>query len=121
MIPLVILFLLVNVVCFLLNDSLVNNNIDPKVIIGSNALFFLIAVVSGYLRNESLKNPNPNVSVRSVMGSSVIKIFIIAIAAIIYLFTVEESRSIYAVIVSMLLYIPYAILETRGILKLNKK
>jgi hypothetical protein len=57
--------------------------------------------------------------VRSVMGSVVLKLFVLGTAAFIYLYNVGEAQSVNGIFLSMGLYILYTWLEVKMAMKLK--
>ncbi len=119
--PLVFIFVAVNALCVIFNNKLDEWKIDHLVLQGANLLLFLLMFASAYLHFKALYKPNPHAFMRSVMGATALKLFVIAGAAFIYLLVAGENRSVYAVLAGMLLYVIYTIVEMRGIVKLNKQ
>lgn len=117
----VIVFLAVNLVCLLTGSTLSAWKIDPRVLMAANLLLFIMAIVIINIMLKAMKNSNPNVFIRTVMGGTFIKLLILATAALIYIFVAGENRSVYGVVTSLLLYIIYTVVETKTILQLNKK
>jgi phosphate starvation-inducible membrane PsiE len=117
--PLVLLFVMVNSIAIVFKPFMVSHQIDIGVIIASNSLLFLIAVLSLNMQLKSVKNPNPHAMVRGVMGSVVLKLFVLGTAAFIYLYAAGESKSVNALFISMALYLLYTWLEVRLALRLN--
>ncbi|WP_439505907.1 hypothetical protein [Sediminibacterium sp.] len=117
--PLVILFIIVTIICFLFTTSLKNNGINPMVVFGANSLLFLICAYSLGMQIKSVNNKNPHAMVRGVMGSVVLKLFVLGAAAFIYLYNAGESKSVNALFVSMGLYILYTWLEVKIAMQLN--
>ena len=76
---------------------------------------------SAYLHIKAFYKPNPHAFLRSVLGATVLKLFVIAGAAFVYLLVAGEKKSIYAVLAGMVLYIVYTVVEMRGIVKMNKQ
>jgi hypothetical protein len=112
-IPLIVLFGLVNTICFLLKDALKLKGIDPMMVVGANTLLFLICTFSIRSQIKSANNTNPHAMVRGVMGSVVLKLFVLGTAAFIYLYNVGEAQSVNGIFVSMGLYIIYTCLEVK--------
>jgi len=112
-IPLIVLFGLVNTICFLLKDALKLKGIDPMMVVGANTLLFLICTFSIRSQIKSANNTNPHAMVRGVMGSVVLKLFVLGTAAFIYLYNVGEAQSVNGIFVSMGLYIIYTWLEVK--------
>ena len=62
---------------------------------------------------------NPHAMVRGVMGSTVLKLFVLGTAAFIYLYQAGETKNINGLFFSMGLYILYTWLDVRIALKGN--
>lgn len=116
-----ILFGIVGLICFGLKDELLKWKIDYKVVVAGNALLFVLSVVSIVLHTRALTNPNPNVFVRSVMLSNVMKILVITAAAVIYVVTTgKQNASTNAIFAVLFLYIVYSWIEKRAAIRLSK-
>lgn len=112
-IPLILLFVLVNGICWLFSDALKLKQIDPIMVAGANTLLFAICTISIRSQIKSVNNSNPHAIVRSVMGSVVLKLFVLGTAAFIYLYNVGEAQSVNGIFLSMGLYIIYTWVEVR--------
>lgn len=121
LLPIFALFNIVNIAFLIWGARFDNMNIDHVVVIFGNTLLFLLASISLWLHLVASKKENPNVLVRSVMLSTLIKMIVIGITVLIYVKTVKENRSNWAVIFSMCLYLMYMFLEVKVALGLNKK
>ncbi len=119
--PLVFIFVAVNALCVIFNNKLDGWGIDHLVVQGANLLLFLLMTGSAYIHIKAFYKPNPHAFLRSVLGATVLKLFVIAGAVFIYLFVAGEKQNIYAVAVGLVLYIVYTIVEMRGIMKMNKQ
>lgn len=95
--------------------------IDHSVVIFGNALLFLVGLISLWLHINASKKENPNVLVRSIMGSTLIKMMVIAVSVLIYLKLMKGEKSKLAVITTMAIYLVYVFLEVKTALRLNKK
>jgi hypothetical protein len=118
-IPLIVLFGLVNAGCFLFSDSLKLKQIDPIMVAGANTLLFVICSIGLRTQIKSVNNSNPHAMVRSVMGSVVLKLFVLGTAAFIYLYNVGEAQSVNGIFLSMGLYILYTWLEVKMAMKIK--
>ena len=96
-------------------------NINPSVIIGANILLFLISIITLVMHLKAVKNSNPNVFSRSIMGGMIIKLFGLGAAVVIYLLQAGKNMSVYAIFASMFLYVLYTFLEVKIALQLNQK
>ncbi|MEI6265096.1 MAG: hypothetical protein WCP74_08315 [Sphingobacteriia bacterium] len=117
--PLMILFVSINAISIVFKPFMVQHHIDNAVVISANTLLFFISAISLYMQLKSVNNPNPHAMVRGVMGSVVLKLFVLGTAAFLYLYAAGESKSVNALFISMGLYLIYTWLEVRLALQLN--
>lgn len=94
-------------------------NINPWVVFTANALLLGVSLLNIAYHRASLKKKNPQAVLRSVMASTMVKLFVLAALAMIYLLGAGAGRSVYAVILSMGLYIIYSWMETKILLQLK--
>ncbi len=117
----ILLFTFVNAFCLLFAGVLDTHKINHLVLMVSNLLLFLLSIISLTMHYKAMKNTNPNVFIRSVMGGSFMKLMVIAAAIVAYLSLAGANRSLYAVLCTMVLYVFYTIIEVRNALKMNRK
>jgi hypothetical protein len=117
--PVIVVFILINALCLGFAKWLDDKGINHEVLIWANLLLFIITLIACYIHVRSVTNSNPHAFVRGVTLASFMKLMVIAISVFIYLLAAGENRSVYAVIVSMGLYIIYTIFEVKGAMKLN--
>ncbi|MDE1193295.1 MAG: hypothetical protein PW786_14295 [Arachidicoccus sp.] len=120
---LLLLFLIINLICLLYKNGYIHAAlyIDINVVVVANALLFLLALFGTYRHIASVRDPNPNVFIRSIMMMTVLKFFVLCGAAIIYILLAKQNRNVPGIIIGMILYVLYSILETRGAFMVNKK
>ena len=119
--PLLAIFLLVNIVCISSADKLAANKIDAAVVQVANVLLFAVAFISSLMHYRALKSANPHAFVRSVMGATVLKLFTLAGAVLIYVYIKGPAKNVPGIIIGMGLYILYSIVEVAGALRANKE
>lgn len=121
-INLLLLFLIVNTVCLFYRDGGLKLSffLDVYVVVIANLILFLLALLGSYRHAKALEDKNPNVFIRSIMGMTVLKFFVLVAAALIYVFMAKENKNVPAILVSLVLYILYAILEVSAAYKMNK-
>jgi hypothetical protein len=119
--PMIILFILLNGLLVAFQHKLESKKISIDVVVSANLLLFLVSMANIYFQMKSLRNPNPNASIRGLMAGTFLKLFVLAAAAMIYLFAAGEDRSVNAVFVGMGLYIIYTWMEVKISLRLNPK
>jgi hypothetical protein len=119
--PLLLLFILLNGF-FLAGKSILDKyGIDQAVLIGGNLILFVATALSFFVSQRSLSAKNPNASVRSLYGSFMIKFFLIAIAAFIYIMSVKKNINKPALMICMGLYIVYTFIEVTSLQKMMKQ
>ncbi len=119
--PLVFIFVAVNALCVIFNNKLDEWHINHLVVQGANLLLFLLMFGSAYIHIKAFYKPNPQAFLRSVLSATVLKLFVIAGAAVLYLLIAGEQKNTYAILAGMLLYVVYTTVEMRGIFKMNKQ
>lgn len=117
--PLILLFVFVNANSVVFKAFMQRHQIDNAVVMLANSLLFFISVLSMNMQLKSVNNTNPHAMVRGVMGSVVLKLFVLGTAAFVYLYAAGESKSVNALFISMALYLFYTWLEVKLSLQLN--
>ncbi len=120
-VPFIYLFIILNTTLLLFGKKLDAIKIDHIVVIGANILLFFISIITLAMHLKAVKNSNPNVFSRSIMGGMIIKLFGLGAAVVIYLIQAGKDMSVYAIFVSMFLYVLYTFLEVKIALQLNQK
>lgn len=99
-----------------------NAAIDGNVVQAANVVIFFATAFSFWLTERSLRSTNLNASVSSLYGSFMIKFFVIAIAAFIYIMVEKKNVNKPALFIGMGLYLIYTFLEVASLQKLlNQK
>jgi len=119
--PLVFLFIFLNAFFLVAKTFLIKQGIDQEVLIVGNLVVFIATALSFYLSQRSMNSPNPHASVRSLYGSFMIKFFVIAVAAFIYIMSVKKNVNKPALFICMGLYLVYTFLEVSSLQKLLKQ
>jgi hypothetical protein len=112
-VPLVLVFVIINLLALLFGSILHQWKIDPYVVAGSNLLLFMISIYNALQHLKAMQQTNPHAMVRGVMGSTVLKLFVLGTAAFIYLYNAGENKNINGLFFSMGLYILYTWLDVR--------
>lgn len=118
-VPLIVVFVVVSLCCIGFNEFLLQHHTDYIVVLAANLLLFSIGVFSLYRQIGSLNNSNPHAMVRGVMGSVVLKLFVLGTAAFLYLYISGEKKSVNALFIGMALYLVYTWLEVKLSMQLN--
>jgi hypothetical protein len=116
--PIVILFILLNGF-FLAGKSLLAKwGVDQSVLIMGNLILFIITTVSFFIALKGLKSTNPHAFVRSVYSSVMLKFFVFAIAAFVYIQSAKGAVNKPALFTCMGLYLVYTFSEVSVLTKL---
>jgi len=119
--PLIILFVLINIIILALSSTLKNYHTDPNVMLGGNALFFLISIFSFFIQRRGLQNKNPHVFVRSVMTGMLMKMLVCIIAVIAYVYLSGSAYNKRGIFITLFFYLLYLAVEVAVVMKMNKK
>lgn len=119
--PFALLFVLLNCFFIIEKNFLTKRGIDYEVLIVGNLVLLIATGLSFYISQRSLNSTNPNSSVRSLYGSFMIKFFLIAIAAFIYILIAKKNINKPALFICMGLYLVYTFIEVAALQKLLKQ
>ena len=117
--PLFVIFVLINCILLVLQQKLMQYKIDAAVVLGANCILLLVSSTNIAIHRKALENKNPNVAIRSIMASTMIKLLIVAVSVVGYVLVAGEKRNTYGVFCGMAIYIIYTIVETRIAMKLK--
>lgn len=117
----IVLLLAVTAVLFLFRSWLVAHQLDVNVVLGANFLLFLVTLIGAGLTTKSFSNPNLQASIRAVMLSFMIKFFVLALAAFVYIYVKRKAVNLPALYGAAFLYVLYAGVEVRLLLRALKK
>jgi hypothetical protein len=115
--PLVILFAVLNAF-FLAGKGMLNRwGADADILLAGNAVLFLITLLSYYLAQKGLTSANPHAFMRGVYSSILLKLFLCAIAAVVYIATYKKAVNKAALFTLMGLYLVYTFVEVSSLTK----
>lgn len=119
--PMILIFILISSYCTIGQTQLAKRGIDHEVLIIGNILAFVVCLLAFVICRRSFRSPNPQAFVRAMYGSFLIKFFVLAIAAFIYIMVTKKNVNKPALFISMGLYVIYTIMEIGALLKLMKQ
>lgn len=119
--PVVVLFVLVNVLCAILFRWLPSVGMDPIVLLAGNLLVFVLTLLSCYLMKNGLTATSTTGFLSSVYGSFIMKLFFVGLVVVVYVKLSGDQMNVPAVFTSMVLYLLYTFIEVKGLLLLVKK
>jgi heme/copper-type cytochrome/quinol oxidase subunit 3 len=119
--PLFIFFAALSAFFITGKNWLVKQGIDPNVLIVGNLLLFLVSLAAWGINKKSFSNENPNAALRALYAGFMIKFFVLAIAAFIYIMMVKKNVNKPALLICAAFYIIYTAIEIRALLKMLRK
>jgi len=119
--PLVITFILFAVALVLAWLFWKDASVNFVVLLGANVLFFLVSVAAFRIQYKAMHDSNPNVFIRKVMTTMLLKMFVALAAVMAYVFISGKNFNRPAVYISMLIYLVYLVVEVGLVMKLNKR
>ncbi len=121
LLPMAVLFLLVSSCIFSLKGVLIKWDLRYDIMLLANCLFFAISILAIFMQHKALKNSNPNVFIRSVMGGMMVKMALCVAAVAIYVVGFPKSYSAGTIFICMFLYLLYLGVEVFTATKLNRQ
>lgn len=119
--PVVILFALFSTILLACRNILFKYGFDADFLNGTNIFIFSISMLTMYIQVRAIYHTNPNVFVRAVMGSMLIKMMVCSAAVLIYVGISNNDISKKDLFCFMLFYLIYLFTEVRAIMNRNKK
>lgn len=119
--PLLIVFIIINAVLITGKSWLAKKGIEQDVLIVGNLLIAAVSVISVLVTQRSFKSPNPHVFVRAVYSGFIIKFFVLAAGALVYIMLSGKNVSRPAIFSCMGLYVIYSFIEVSALLRLLKQ
>ena len=118
--PTLLLFVTISLIFMVAATFWENIGVDHWVVLISNLLLYIISAITVWMHLQAIKNPNPNVFTRSVMGGTVLKLFVLGVAVMIYLVIAGSKKNVYSIFIGMFLYMIYTAFDVKAALQLNK-
>lgn len=118
--PMILVFVLLTAILVSGKRFLEKNGIDQDLLIIGNLLLFLVTFITYIISFKSLFSKNPNVFIRAMYGGFIIKFFVIAIAAFIYIMTSKEQVNKPGLFICMGFYLLYTVLEVTALFRFLK-
>lgn len=119
--PMIIVFILLNAFFITGKNMLAKWGADQQVLIIGNLVVFIMVFISFLLQQRSLQSNNGQAFVRAMYGSFIIKFFVLAIAAFVYIQITKKNVNKPALFACMGLYLVYTFLEINALMKLLKQ
>ncbi len=95
--------------------------ISPAVLAIGNIILMVLTLFTIAFQKRALENKNPNVFIRSIMSSMLIKMLVIAGGVIIYAKTSGDAFSKGGIFAVLILYLLYLAAEVYTVMKMNSR
>ncbi len=119
--PLFLLFVFLMATVFIFKSSLLSMGFDISFLYISNIILFALSFLGFSVQLKGLQSANNNAFVRGVYSSLLIKIFIVMIAILAYVFITHGKVNKPSLFTSMALYIVYTCVEVTQLMKIARK
>ncbi len=119
--PVLYLFLGLSVIILALRFIIPAGIVDYRVLFLGNLLLFVIGWASVRMNKKAMEHKNLQVFLRLVYGSFLMKFFLLAFAAFIYIALYKKNINKPALFGCFGFYFIYTVVEVRSVMKLSKK
>ncbi len=119
--PMMLAFVVLSAFFVIGKNLLAEKGIDSQVLIAGNLLLFGVSLLSFVLTQRSFQAKNPHVFVRAIYSSFIIKFFVLAAAAFIYIMVAGKNVNKPALFGCMALYALYTVFEVSSLRRLLKQ
>lgn len=120
-IPVISLFIVINLVIFIFKSSLVDYRFDIPFLLVANVLLFLLSLFGFYIQTRGVRSANVNAFVRGLYSSLLLKMFVIIGAIFIYIYVMEGHVNKPSLFTSMAIYLIYTSIEVIQLMKIARK
>lgn len=117
--PLLVVFLILSGLFFISWKLFSRSPVDYVVLLVGNGLLFLVGVASQRMSVRAMKAAKTGGFLRGVYGSFLLKFFVLAAAAFIYILRFQQAINKPAFFGCFGLYLIYTFVETRGVMRAN--
>jgi hypothetical protein len=121
LLPIVLTFVLVNVLVLTVRPMLAGWKIDYGVLLAGNGLLFLVTAASFFLYVKGLRHDNVQFFLRVLYGSLLIKFVGCLLAVLIYAAVSRQGVNRNGIFGCFILYMLYTFLEVRILVQLSKR
>ncbi len=119
--PLFFLFVVINSLAIVFRGKMTAIGFDTNVLLIGNFFLCALTFFSFYMLYKGMKSATTAGFLRSVYGSFMIKLLLVALIVLGYAFLNKENINKPSLFTCMFLYLLYTFIETRALLKLSKK
>ncbi|WP_346238044.1 hypothetical protein ABDK00_003105 [Niabella insulamsoli] len=112
-----LVFTLLTAFFLIFKEKLTQAGIDRDVVVIANIILFLVGILTVRNALKAIDNPNPHVFVRVFYSGFIIRLFVCAIAAFIYIYSNNGQVDKTTLFVCLGIYVLYNIIEVSSLQK----
>jgi len=116
-----LLFILINILVFIFKSSLIALGFNIGFLLTSNVILFLLSFFGFFIQKKGVSSTNINAFIRGVYSSTLLKLFVIVIAIVIYILVMHGEVNKPSLFTAMAIYIIYTSVEVIQLMKLARK
>jgi hypothetical protein len=116
--PVIVLFVFINAMVFIFRSFLLQNGFGTTFLLIANAILCLLSLSGIFIQMKGLRSPNVNAFIRSIYSSLLLKMVIIMVAVIAYIFIADGKVNKPSLFTSMGLYLLYTTIEVIQLMKI---
>lgn len=120
-IPIIGLFLFINMVVFIFGNSLKEYGFNIGFLLVANSILFILTFWGFYIQTKGVRSTNINAFIRGIYSSLLLKMFVIVAAIIIYILVMGGQTNKPSILTSMGIYLVYTSLEVIQLMKIARK
>lgn len=120
LVPVVLLFIFINVVVMILKRSLQSYGFDIPFLLAANAILFVLSLLGFALNKKGATSANVNAFVRGLYSSFLLKLFVIAGGILIYVYA-GGTVNLPSLFTAMVIYLLYTSIEVIQLMKIARK
>ncbi|MCH5600685.1 hypothetical protein [Niabella ginsengisoli] len=113
----ILVFVLLSAFFIVFRQTLAKSAVDTTVLLIANIILFLVGIFTVRNGLKAIGNPNPHVFVRVFYTGFIIRLFVCAIAAFIYIYLSDGNVNKAALFGSLGIYMLYTIIEVTSLQK----
>ena len=119
--PVIILFILINVMVFIFKPFLEQTGFEIGFLLIANAVLCILSLSGFFIQMKGLKSSNINAFIRGVYSSLLLKMVVIMIAVIVYIFVTGGRVNKPSLFTSMGIYFIYTSIEVTQLMKIARR
>ncbi len=120
-IPVIGLFLLINLIVFIFFNSLKEYGFNVAFLIVANIILFLLTFFGFYIQTSGVRSTNINAFIRGIYSSLLLKMFVIVGAILVYIVALGGEVNKPSILTSLGIYLVYTFLEVVQLMKIARK